>query len=100
MMLFGVNKRVASGTPEDFRVAIEACWASDIITVSAEAREILDHLLYPRKLYLKPLFAVARWITLVILPPKLAVEFFGRQVGFFLRLDLSCFKNAFEMICS
>jgi len=79
MMLFGVPKRVATGTPEDFRVAVEACWKSDIIRVSPEAKEILEHLLYPKPVYLKPVFAIARWVTLVILPPKLAVEFFGRK---------------------
>ena len=81
MMLFGVSKKIASGTYDDFRVAIEACWASDIITVSPEAREIAKHLLYPTVWYLKPVFAIARYFTRVIMPEKLQVEFFGKKAN-------------------
>lgn len=82
MMLFGIPKSLATGTYADFRVAIEACWLSeDVICITPEAEEIIHHLLYPRKWYLKPVFAVARYATMVILPPRIAQAYFSRRAN-------------------
>ncbi|KAH9261626.1 hypothetical protein BASA81_000282 [Batrachochytrium salamandrivorans] len=79
LMLFGVPKSLATGTYEEFRIAIEACWQSDILTFCDEAKEISKHLLYPTVWYLKPIFLVARYLTRVIMPEKFQKQIFGKK---------------------
>ena len=79
LLLFGVDKRITTGTYADLRVAVEAMWESNLIGNSPEAEFINHHLLYPKRWLLRPIFAVARWVTLSIMHPRLAKEFFGRE---------------------
>ena len=98
LMLFGVPRRLATGTYEDFRVAIEACWTSRIIGASAEAEFVLKHLLYPKKLYLRPAFALARFVTRCMMPPRLAAEFLGREPSLPEKLAASAVLGALRFL--
>lgn len=89
MMLFGVPNSLATGTYDEFRIAIEACWQSDILTVCKEAKEIAHHLLFPTVWYLKPVFAVGRYVTRVLMPEKFQIQFFGKKANLFDQLLVS-----------
>jgi len=98
MLLFGIPRKLATGTYDDFRVAMEACWTSPLIGASDEAKHVLSHLLYPKKLHLVPVFAVARWVTFAILPPRMAAEFMGREPLFAEKLGASVLLGALRFL--
>jgi uncharacterized protein (DUF2236 family) len=82
LRLFGVLPSAADPqTWAEFRCFMSAMWRSPVCQVSRTAKETAEFLLLPPSVLNQPLLDLIFWNTFCSLPPKIARQFYGRDVS-------------------